>query len=251
MPLFIWKCAFPFLLQWLNDSWIFCLKASCLYTRNKSLGCRSSGFWQLPDQCLVCIKNPLFPQQHLSQQHTEGTDSCSGAEENGSAQFWCLCCCCCSHSLMDVFVREDGPVHLCRQCLAINHLPQMCVFMWMSVWVFFPPFSFCGMDEECVWFWQLINQHQCSSPVGNQNAQRTEPFRSFKTIQRSTTAILIQKLKGINFTREAMEMRTLRPNVLKGFPAIAMATDWLIGGTFSRSSSVSLVLFLLARVSET
>lgn len=50
---------------------------------------------------------------------------------------------------------------------------------------------------------------------------------------------------------DAMETRMLRPSVLKGFPAIAMATDWLMGGTFSRSSSGPPDLFFPPRASDT
>lgn len=44
VSLFIWICTLPIPLQWLNDSWIFCLKASCLNMRNQRSGCCSSRF---------------------------------------------------------------------------------------------------------------------------------------------------------------------------------------------------------------
>lgn len=59
VSLFIWICTLPIPLQWLNDSWIFCLKASCLNMRNQRSGCCSSGFWQLPGHGLVHVKTAL------------------------------------------------------------------------------------------------------------------------------------------------------------------------------------------------
>lgn len=116
------------------------------------------------------------------------------------------------------------------------------------------------MDVVHVCSWQLINQHLCSSPVGRQNIYRyrLKPTHghvllNFERQQESLFSPLNPPITDTqeNLTKDAIDTRTFRPSVLKGFPAIAIAIDWLMGGMFSRSSTGSPVLFFPLRVSET
>ena len=159
---------------------------------------------------------------------------------------------------MDVFVREDDPVHLWCQCLPINHLLQTCVYvcvLYVCVRVIFQDgWSVCAaLTANQSTSVQLTCWEAEYLPIPSHKHAHRRTFELLKHDENHATICYRLQITTsfLNFTMDAMETRTFRPSVLNGFPAIAMATDWLMGGTFSRSSSDMPILFFPPRVSET
>lgn len=195
-----------------------------------------------------------FFHNSISCNNIQGTDSSLGKRQRKGermAAFSFSACVVAVATLDGCVCQGERP---CSLMMAMpSHKPSPAdVCVWVCVRVIFQD----GWSV-CVALTANQSTSQCSSPVRRQNTHSYNHtymhFWTFKNNGKHTKPsyhLIIKKLLQ-NFTMDAMETRAFRPSVLKGFPAIAMATDWLMGGTFSRSSSGPPVLFFPPRVSET